>query len=105
MQTYNVYEIAKLLNTDKETVRRWIRSGKLNSTISSKKGGHVVREEDLFAFAQTIPKYRNMLNLPSPDIEDAYLTNLRYLLMSLIIERERLNERISNIQNLLNEEI
>ena len=29
MKTYNVREISELLDTNQETVRRWIRSGKL----------------------------------------------------------------------------
>lgn len=37
MKTYSVAEIAKLLNVNKETVRRWIRSGQLKSTQKSKK--------------------------------------------------------------------
>ena len=33
MKTYSVKEIADLLNTNPETVRRWIRDKKLEATI------------------------------------------------------------------------
>lgn len=37
MKTYSVKEIAEMLNTNPETVRRWIRDKKLDATIESKK--------------------------------------------------------------------
>ena len=46
MRNYNVVEIAKLLNVNKETVRRWIRSGDLKSTKTSKKHGNIINEEN-----------------------------------------------------------
>ena len=39
VKSYNVKEIAEMLNTNPETVRRWIRDKKLDATIVSKKGG------------------------------------------------------------------
>ncbi|MCC8064330.1 MAG: helix-turn-helix domain-containing protein [Clostridiales bacterium] len=57
MKTYSVKEIAELLNTNPETVRRWIRDKKLDATIESKKGGHKVSESALRAFLKTSPKY------------------------------------------------
>ena len=47
---YTVENIAAMLNVNKETVRRWIRSGKLDGTILSKKGGYAVSEEQLTKF-------------------------------------------------------
>ena len=57
MKNYNVKEIAEMLNTNPETVRRWIRDKKLDATIESKKGGHVVYEAALHEFLKTSPKY------------------------------------------------
>lgn len=57
MKTYSVKEIAEMLNTNPETVRRWIRDKKLDATIESKKGGHMVSEAALQTFLHTSPKY------------------------------------------------
>lgn len=57
MKTYSVKEIAEMLNTNPETVRRWIRDKKLDATIESKKGGHMVSEAALQTFLRTSPKY------------------------------------------------
>lgn len=57
MDTYSVREIADMLNTNPETVRRWIRSGKLEAIQESRKGGNVVTKSMLDAFLKTSPKY------------------------------------------------
>lgn len=57
MKTYSVKEIAEMLNTNPETVRRWIRDKKLEATIESKKGGHIVYETALHEFLKSSPKY------------------------------------------------
>ena len=46
-----------MLNTNPETVRRWIRSGKLDAIQESRKGGNVVTEAMLDAFLKSSPKY------------------------------------------------
>ena len=60
MKTYSVKEIAKMLETNPETVRRWIRDGKLRADISSKKEGHVIYESELKEFFKTAPKYAGL---------------------------------------------
>ena len=57
MKTYNVKEIAEMLNTNPETVRRWIRDKKLDASIVSKKGGHIVYDTALQEFLKSYPKY------------------------------------------------
>lgn len=57
MNTYSVKEIAEMLGTSQETVRRWIRSGKLNASQDSRKGGNSVTEADLQKFLKKSPKY------------------------------------------------
>lgn len=57
MNTYSVKEIADMLNTNPETVRRWIRSGKLEAIQESRKRGNVVTKSMLDAFLKTSPKY------------------------------------------------
>lgn len=57
MKTYTVKEIADLVDTNPETVRRWIRSGKLCADQLSRKEGNVVHEEDLYKFLRSTSKY------------------------------------------------
>ena len=102
MRTYNVAEIAELLQINKETVRRWIRSGELKSTQKSRKNGSVVDELDLFEFVQTKPKYRCMVEVPKLQIENTY-KELNQLLNDLICERDKLNDEINRVQKLLKE--
>ena len=104
MKTYNVAEIAKLLNVNKETVRRWIRSGQLKSTQKSKRDGNVIDELDLFEFVQTKPKYRNMVGVPEVQISNTYISEeLNYLLNDLIYERDKLNDEINKVQKIIKE--
>ena len=49
MNTYTVKEISDMLKTNPETVRRWIRLGKIEADQSSRKGGNVVSEQSLNA--------------------------------------------------------
>ena len=104
MKTYTVAEIAKLLNVNKETVRRWIRSGQLKSTQKSKRDGNVIDELDLFEFVQTKPKYRNMVGVPEVQISNTYISEeLNCLLNDLIYERDKLNDEINKIQKIIKE--
>ena len=54
--TLNVYDIANALDVNPETVRRWIRSGKLKAEQNSKKEGNVITMEAFKDFIN-IPKY------------------------------------------------
>ena len=60
MDTYSVKQIADMLNTKPETVRRWIRNGKLYAEKASRKEVHVVTEADLNKFLKSSPKYAGM---------------------------------------------
>ncbi len=57
MKTYSVKEIADLLGTNPETVRRWIRNGKLHAVQESRKDGNTVTEAELNKFLKKTPKY------------------------------------------------
>lgn len=57
MKTYTVKEIANILKTNEETVRRWIRSGKLKAIWKSKKEGNIISSEALQEFIKEMPKY------------------------------------------------
>jgi excisionase family DNA binding protein len=100
MKFYTVEEIAEILCVNQETVRRWIRSGKLETTITSRKHGNRVSENDLYAFAYANPKYAALLRLRN--------TNGRYprewlsiRLRELINERDYINRQIENLEYIL----
>lgn len=57
MKTYSVKDIADMLQTNPETVRRWIRSGKLKADRTSKKDGNIIREDELYKYLRSTSKY------------------------------------------------
>ena len=61
MEKYTVKQISDMLHTNPETVRRWIRSGKLKSQIDSTKGGNIILKSDLEDFVSNTPKYADSL--------------------------------------------
>ena len=64
MDTYTVKEVAKMMNTSEETVRRWIRSGKLKANMNSRKKGSVITDAMLREFTKNTPKYAAALTTP-----------------------------------------
>lgn len=66
MREYNVKQISEMLNTNPETVRRWIRNGKLDAKQTSKKGGNLVTEEALKKFLKATPKYAGIAMAATP---------------------------------------
>ena len=61
LKEYTVKQISDMLNTNPETVRRWIRSGKLAATQNSKKSGNIISSDSLRSFLQSAPKYAGMV--------------------------------------------
>ena len=61
MKNYTVKQIAEMLKTNEETVRRWIRSGKLGASLASKKEGHVITADSLNKFINATPKYASAI--------------------------------------------
>lgn len=57
MKTYSVKQIADLLDTNPETVRRWIRADKLKAVQVSRKNGNVIAEDELQRFLRDSPRY------------------------------------------------
>lgn len=60
MKYFTVKEIAELLSTNPETVRRWVRDGKLEAVQSSRKDGNMIGEKALNDFLQNNPKYASV---------------------------------------------
>ena len=101
MSTDNTKEISELLDVSEETVRRWIRSGKLKAEKSSKKQGNIVYEKDLFEFVSDKPKYKRMIQAEVHQSNNPF--SLNDLLNDLIIQRNQLDEYIDKLQTLLKE--
>ena len=101
MKSYNVKEIAEMLNTNPETVRRWIRDKKLDATIVSKKGGHIVYEAALREFLNSSPKYASIAkaSLAGAAVGAAVLPTVMIggLIAQKLIDEEQLKKaQISN---------
>jgi excisionase family DNA binding protein len=61
---YNVKEAAEILDVNPETVRRWVRSGEIFATMSSKRSGWVISQKSLEDFlvrhhVKVLNKYSN----------------------------------------------
>lgn len=96
MDTYSVKEIADMLNTNPETVRRWIRSGKLEAIQKSRKGGNIVTKSMLDAFLKNSPKYAGIATglLSSPvGLTTATVVMLGEILVQQLIK----NDEIKNV--------
>lgn len=60
---YFVEDVAIILDVDRETVRRWIRSGTLNAKMDSRRKGYRIMHDDLKKFAVTYSvKTRDLWN-------------------------------------------
>lgn len=71
----NTKEISLKLDVSEETVRRWIRSGKLKACKTSRKHGYIITEKDYYEFK----------NSRSEKTEDC---DLRDEVLRLITKRE-----------------
>ena len=56
MDAYSVADVSKMLNVNEETVRRWIRNGKLKAIRAVGRGGNTVFLEDIVDFANKPPR-------------------------------------------------
>lgn len=111
MKTYSVKEIAEMLDTNPETVRRWIRCGKLEAIQESRKSGNVVTDQMLDEFLKKSPKYARLVTgfLVAPLGLSAATAAL---FGTLLVHQHEKNEQVKpeNLQSLeviklLNEEI
>lgn len=79
MGTFTVKQVAKMLCVDPETVRRWIRQGKLVAVQESRKDGNVISTEALDKFCRKYPKYAvNRENKEEQNYEIRFLDKTTY---------------------------
>ena len=87
-QEYNVGSVARLLGVCNETVKRWIRAGKLKADCEARRFGYIVKAEDLDAFIASDPKYSKWLNV---DEDRAFINFCKEIMMDIYsIEAKRL---------------
>ena len=60
MRFFTVKEVSGLLQTNPETVRRWIREHKLKADWNTKKEGNTISENALGEFLSSSPKYSSI---------------------------------------------
>ncbi len=60
MRFFTVKEVSELLQTNPETVRRWIREDKLKADCNTKKEGNSISESALGDFLNSSPKYASI---------------------------------------------
>ena len=108
MSSYTVKQIAAMLNTNEETVRRWIRSGKLNATWTSKKGGNVISSAALNKFISETPKYAKTVTssvTSSPLAMSVIVGGLLGGMIALFEEKKHSSISSSDIESFLKKKI
>lgn len=84
MKKYTVKDIAEMLDTSTETVRRWIRSGKLPAEQESRKEGNLVTKEKMEEFLKNNPKYEKKMAALSGAVAVGMLNPALGVLMSTL---------------------
>ena len=105
MDTYTVKEVAKMMNTSEETVRRWIRSGKLKANMDSRKKGSVITDAMLREFTRNTPKYAAALANPIGGIVAASTLLLGTFVAKNIEKGEAIKNSSEEIKKILKENL
>ena len=97
MKTYSVKEVAELLKANPETVRRWIRDGKLEAAMESKKTGHVIHEAALRQFLQNSPRYASNIKSSAAEMAAVATVAIGGLVAQKLIDNNQLGKpKVSN---------
>ena len=115
MSSYTVRQVADMLKTNEETVRRWIRAGKLTATQNSKKSGNIISSNALDEFIKATPKYADSFSSwkgsssetssPSPFSIYFVIGMVLGTLVSLLDEKKDSVVSESDVENVLKKEI
>ena len=97
-----VEEASIILEVDKETIRRWIRSGKLPAEMHSKKEGYRIEDEVLCDYMRRTGMTKDISILEYSDVS-LDKNSLQKELNKLKRLRRRLNNTIQAIETLLTE--
>lgn len=109
MKTYTVKEIAELLGTNQETVRRWIIDNKLQSVKTSNKSGYITTESMLESFLSKYPKYIGAAAGTNPGLAagalGVFAAGAAALGILKLDEKKNATYEPSEVQKILDEEI
>ena len=108
MNSYTVKQIADMLKTNEETVRRWIRSGKLVATQDSKKTGNVISSESLKQFIKKTPKYAPIVAasfVSTPIAMSFVVGSLLGSLYAMVKEKDNESVTSKDVENFLKKKI
>lgn len=94
MRTYNVKQISDMLNTNPETVRRWIRSGKLKAVQDSRKEGNIVSDDMLKLFLKKYPKYAALVASPLEAAVVGAVIGTAGLISKYVIDSDKIKNSI-----------
>lgn len=75
VREFTVQQIAEMLSTNEETVRRWIRSGRIRAeSVASRRHGIKVHEDALEDFLSGNPKYARLYHrlLPNRELQEGH---------------------------------
>ena len=91
-KVYTVKEVAKVMDVNEETVRRWIRSGRLKCSRNRGRGGNKIMESNLIDFKDD--KYTTMLGWR----EKLGINHDTVPEVDEIVDDESIDERISELE-------
>ena len=91
-KVYSVKDVAEVMDVNEETVRRWIRSGRLKCSRNRGRGGNKIMESNLIDFKDD--KYTAMLGWR----EKLGINHDAVPEVDEIVEDESIDERISELE-------
>lgn len=102
---YTVKQLSIILNVSEEQIRRWIRGGKLNATLHSKKEGYVIERDDFNAFLDGAgSKYKTILQ--TKQLSDSFAKTHKSIAIFTTLERLfKLRRQLASIQQEIDNEL
>ncbi len=101
-KTYEVTDISKMLRTNPETVRRWIRDNKLHSVKGTANGKNIITKTMLESFLESAPK-KYTTNLMKDIIIPGVSYTMGLIIGSLLVDqffeaRENKHTEFNNVE-------
>lgn len=99
---YTVKNIATLIGVHDETVKMWIRGGKLKATMRSKCEGYIITDDALNEFLKMHPSYElKIRKLAHESRSSEHSRKLRELLEEVMRMRDDLGKLYRELESLI----